>query len=271
MARIALTLLLLAFAQLGNAAPVSPLPNGNYQNICKQCTVNNNNTLSCLCPAGSKTLLQVLDLDTCPSRVVSWFGGYLHCDNTDVEISDREIRAINVKSNNRRAVFGSSGNKGLPSGDFLSFCSSCRVKGNLLQCECPVTIGSNETTTRAYLSVDRCPGEDITYARGNLICQSDLNYFTFAGRKCRDCKVVDNTLSCNCEKTPCNWSKKDLEKERDRENTELVGFRTCTQEINNCNGLLQCRKCNSNDYRDEFDRPVEGRRFRDKCWYNDEL
>lgn len=271
MARIAFTLLLLVFAQLSSADPAKPLPKGDYSYDCKQCSVGNNNTLSCLCGLRDKKLLQTLDLETCPSNMVRYLAGYLHCDNTDMELSDREIKDISIKSNNRKAVLGSKNNRVLPPGDYTSFCSPCRVKGNMLQCECPVTIGSSEVSTRAYISLDRCLSEDITYARGNLICQNDLKHFSYAGRKCRDCKVVDNTLSCNCEKTPCNWSQEDLKKERDRENTELVNFRTCTQELNNCNGILQCRKCNSNDYRDEFDRPVEGNRFRDKCWYNDEL
>ncbi len=283
MARIALLVSLLTslmlFSQTGNSAPLTVVipkepPKGNYLSICQQCTINQQTgIMSCRCPSGRKSLLHTLDMSACPSQNVKFIANYLTCDNTGKKTHERVLSDGRKETSRYRlppkAVEPLETNyEGLPAGDYLEYCTSCNLKNGILNCECPVSLEWHNATTQASLAVERCDADVITYAKGNLICQKDLQAFVGG---CGNCEIIGNTLSCNCPKTPCQWSQEDLENERNIEKSQLENVRYCTQDIANCNGFLRCGKCETHDFKDEYERPKEGTRYRVKCHHKDEL
>ena len=154
----------------------------------------------------------------------------------------------------------------LPPGDYIKYCSSCKVIDGVLNCECyPKT--SLFSYTSASISVNSCgKGEPITYRGGALICQKHL-WRTLYWTTCWDCEVKDNELTCTCLKTPCQWSEEDLQKGRREYRSTLEDFRYCTKKIINCNGQLRCGGCNFYDYYEEVLRPYEGERVGKYCYH----
>ena len=75
------------------------LPEGEYQNICRSCRIDDKNQLICQCPKDSeadngerpaKWVLRTVDLDSCEENRVNLINGYLFCDNA----SEDEIESI---------------------------------------------------------------------------------------------------------------------------------------------------------------------------------
>lgn len=88
-----LTFYFLAFVAYG--APIA-LPQGDYQTVCRDCYINDNNQLICQCPmprqnnaedtestSTTEWILRSVDLDGCEANRVSLINGYLFCDNSN--------------------------------------------------------------------------------------------------------------------------------------------------------------------------------------------
>ena len=151
-------------------------------------------------------------------------------------------------------------------GDYIKYCTSCKVTNGVLDCEC-YPKSSLFSYTNASIPLSNCgKGEPITYRGGSLICQKHLQR-TLPRGNCWDCEVKDNELSCTCLNPPCQWSQDDLTKGRRYYRSTLEDFRYCTSRIVNCNGQLRCGGCNYYDYYKEFPRPYEGVRTAKYCYH----
>lgn len=152
----------------------------------------------------------------------------------------------------------------LPEGDYKEYCSNCRIENNRLVCDC--NTGSLWSgTIRASTELGLCKkGEGITYRYGTLMCQDRLQRSLYI-YKCRSCKIEGNDLTCKCDRTPCQWSQEDRNKDLHINTSTLSNFRYCDSAIVNCNGILRCGKCGVFDYYEEYSRPYEGSQIYSSC------
>ncbi|CAM3772460.1 hypothetical protein [Parendozoicomonas haliclonae] len=151
-----------------------------------------------------------------------------------------------------------------PKGDYEQFCKACSMKNGKLSCLCKTGSGFFADTIRTWIDPGQCRGRSVSFAKGRLVCQSDLAWM-FDNWTCRRCKIEGNLMKCECKRTPCEWSDEDIRAGRLWRSTELSDVRYCTKPINNCNGKLRCGKCGTFDYFEEFSRPYEGKRTWAKC------
>ena len=245
--------------------------------------------------AGIEFYLQTIDLTLCESLTVVFSEGYLLCDNADendIE-SVRGTEEDQVVADNGEVISEPEGvkpendsastddnqeqvliekavipepdpemqemvNQGeLPRGDYINYCRNCRIEDGRLACECDT--GAWFSSAKATIGLDSCgPSDSITYHRGTLMCQQHFERISSSFGGCSDCTVNGNSVSCDCNRTPCQWSREDINKGRRTITSTLGEFRFCLSRIVNCNGQLRCGGCGLFDYHEEYNRPYEG-------------
>ena len=251
-----------------------------------------------------------LDLDNCDFYKVEYLGGYLVCDNTDEEdaesVRGTEKEAVVTEDGEvipepEDVVFTPDeddvsappedkapasepeaqpepdpelleeiklGN--LPVGDYIQYCNSCRIENGRLYCECDD--GSYFSSAKPSIDMNRCGRNGtVTYYRGALMCQRDFLNITQSLGGCSNCTVDGNAVTCICKRTPCQWSRRDLDAGRRNKESSLEGFRFCTSQIVNCNGQLRCGGCRFYDYYEEYRRPYEGEVVGEYCHHIPDL
>lgn len=244
----------------------SGLPRGNYQNKCKDCEVDKDGLLVCDCPVKreqrpTKYFIRSLDTNVCTRWAVKLERTHLVCDEQyasevppRVDDSDENLEWLETS-------------KDLPPGDYRYFCTQCTLTANN-QLSCSCKIPGWLLSFKSSLDLNSCASLDnIAYAKGQLYCDNKemLNALGPFTESCRNCVIKGKRLYCFCNKTPCDWSARDVSKRRNRQWAMIEDFRSCTSEVINCNGYLRCGECGFTDYWDEARRPIEGHSIMKSC------
>ncbi|WP_062260052.1 hypothetical protein [Endozoicomonas arenosclerae] len=269
-----LLFLLCAYTSFGWAMLEIPFsssdwPKGNYQKDCKDCRIDDGR-LSCSCEApDNKFYNRSLDLSLCTLDTVSVRRGVLFCE-TDLSLVPEPEEVIEEDTSEPIEPI-----EGLPKGDYLRYCSECRVEDGVLDCRCKIGGWVWDSYYKVSLPLASCEEPDrVLYAGGLLFCSlHELLEFHGLTNRCNDCRLANGKLICRCQKTRCGWSSTDIKKGRNITRSSLPSMQNCTSAINNCNGKLRCGECWSWDYSDEtvLSRPVEGRNPKHGYCYPDSI
>lgn len=239
----------------------APLPEGNYTETCSSCTFDGNK-LTCYCPAPDKNeYRRTLDMDLCSRKTVVVKRGLLVCSDEPVVSTEDEKPA-----RTRRRILEEDPRNELPDGDYKTYCKDCRMVEGSLECSCVIESGwwsYWDAWYDASLPLQSCKDPNkVTYAGGLLFCSlQDLLKFHELDKTCRNCRMIGDVLRCECDKSPCGWSKKDRKLQLHiNKKAQMNDFRSCNGPLINCNGTLRCGECSILDHSDEFQwkRPVNG-------------